>query len=117
MRANPANDTDRTARSIPRQDNAMAPKILISYDGTANEDDAVTFGRLLGEAGARLGLAYVRHAAEADNDRETLAQADAQELLQRGASLLGGAGSQDVGRYVVTDPSTPEGLAALAQRE
>src|SRR6476620_10396971 len=120
MTANPrSNQRRRSNRSIPPTtgENPMAPNILISYDGTANEDDAVTFGRLLGEAGARLGLAYVRHAAEADSDRETLAQTGAQELLERGVALLGSAGSQDVGRHVVTDRSTPEGLAALAQRE
>jgi nucleotide-binding universal stress UspA family protein len=92
----------------------MSPKIIISYDGTANEDDAVALGRLLARTGAETSLAYVRHTQEPDRDRETLAQHEAQELLERGAQLLGEA---NVARHVVTDRSTPEGLAALAERE
>jgi nucleotide-binding universal stress UspA family protein len=92
----------------------MPTKIIVSYDGTANEDDAITLGRLLGEAGAEVSLAYVRHTHEPDKDRETLAQAEAQELLDRGVELLGNAGAA---RHVVTDRSTPEGLAELAQQQ
>jgi nucleotide-binding universal stress UspA family protein len=92
----------------------MPTKIIVSYDGTANEDDAITLGRLLGDAGADVSLAYVRHTHEPDQDRETLAQAEAQELLDRGVKLLGNPG---VARHVVTDRSTPEGLAELAQQE
>src|SRR5271166_1911473 len=93
---------------------AMSTKIIISYDGTANEDDAITLGRLLAKAGAQPALAYVRHSHEPDSDRETLAQAEATELLDRGAELLGVEG---VARHVVTDRSTPEGLRALAEQE
>ena len=39
---------------------------------------------------------------------------EAQELLERGAELLG---DPNAARHVVTDRSTPEGLAALAERE
>jgi nucleotide-binding universal stress UspA family protein len=92
----------------------MSVKIIVSYDGTANEDDAITLGRLLGQAGAEVTLAYVRHTHEPDSNRETLAQAEAEELLQRGAQLLG---NQNAPRYVVTDRSTPEGLHELAARE
>jgi nucleotide-binding universal stress UspA family protein len=92
----------------------MASKIIVSYDGTANEDDAIALGRLLADAGAEVSLAYVRHTHEPDRNRETLAQHEAQELLERGVQLLGVAGAA---RHVVTDRSTPEGLAALAQRE
>ncbi|HMD55998.1 MAG TPA: universal stress protein [Solirubrobacteraceae bacterium] len=92
----------------------MSTKIIISYDGTANEDDAITLGRLLAKAGAQPALAYVRHSHEPDSDRETLAQAEATELLDRGAELLGVEG---VARHVVTDRSTPEGLRALAEQE
>ena len=45
-----------------------------------------------------------------DRDRETLAEAEAQELLERGVRLLG---DPNAGRYVVTDRSTPEGLAVM----
>jgi nucleotide-binding universal stress UspA family protein len=92
----------------------MSVKIIVSYDGTANEDDAITLGGLFARAGAEVALAYVRHTQEPDRDRETLAQAEAQELLERGAQLLGDPG---VLRHVVTDRSTPEGLGALAARE
>jgi nucleotide-binding universal stress UspA family protein len=89
----------------------MSVKIIVSYDGTANEDDAIALGRLFAGAGADASLAYVRHTHEPDRDRETLAQHEAQELLERGGALFGGP----VGEHVVTDRSTPEGLRALAE--
>lgn len=87
--------------------------IIISYDGTYNEDDAVALGRLFVEAGAEVSLAYVRHAPEEETSREILAQHEAEALLQRGSALLG---DTDVARHVVTDRSTPDGLRALAER-
>jgi nucleotide-binding universal stress UspA family protein len=92
----------------------MSTKIIVSYDGTANEDDAIALGRILGQAGAEVALAYVRHSQEPDLDREKLAQSEAEELLSRGAQLFGNA---DVARHVVTDRSTPQGLSALAASE
>src|SRR5438128_9051 len=89
---------------------AMSAKIIVSYDGTKNEDDAIALGRLFAEVGATVALAYVRHTHEPDRDRETLAQHEADELLARGAALFGSEIS--VGRHVVTDRSTPEGLRA-----
>jgi nucleotide-binding universal stress UspA family protein len=92
----------------------MSTKVIVSYDGTANEDDAVALGRLFGQAGAEVSLAYVRHAPEPDSAREDIAQHEAQALLGRGAELLG---DQNAACHVVSDRSTPEGLAALAERE
>jgi nucleotide-binding universal stress UspA family protein len=92
----------------------MSIKIIASYDGTANENDAIALGGLFVRAGAELALAYVRHTHEPDHNRETLVQSQAQELLDRGATLLG---DPNVARHVVTDRSTPEGLGALAERE
>ena len=92
----------------------MSIKIIVSYDGTANENDAIALGGLFARAGAELALAYVRHSQEPDRDRETLVRSQAQELLDRGAGLLG---DPNVARHVVTDRSTPEGLRALAERE
>ncbi len=92
----------------------MSTKIIVSYDGTANEDDAITLGGLFARAGAEVSLAYVRHSQEPDKDRETLAQAEAQELLDRGVELLG---DPNAARHVVTDRSTPEGLAVLADQQ
>jgi nucleotide-binding universal stress UspA family protein len=89
----------------------MSANIIISYDGTNNEDDAIALGRLLAGAGAEVSLAYVRHAPEEEPSREILAQHEAELLLQRGAELLG---AHDVPRHVITDRSTPEGLGVLA---
>jgi nucleotide-binding universal stress UspA family protein len=91
----------------------MSTKIIVSYDGTNNEDDAVALGRVFARAGAEVALAYVRHTQEPEPDREVLAEREAGELLQRGAELLG----EPVACYVVADRSTPEGLRALAERE
>ncbi len=92
----------------------MSTKIIVSYDGTANEDDALALGRLLARAGGEVSLAYVRHSSEPDSAREDIAQHEALALLERGAQLLG---DPQAARHVVTDRSTPEGLAALAERE
>jgi nucleotide-binding universal stress UspA family protein len=91
-----------------------ATKVIISYDGTNNEDDAVALGRLFARAGAEVALAYVRHTHEPEPDREVLAQNEAETLLQRGAELLG---APEAACHVVADRSTPEGLRALAEAE
>jgi nucleotide-binding universal stress UspA family protein len=85
----------------------MATKIIVSYDGTANENDAIAYGTLLARAGAEVHLGYVRHSQELVDDQE------AQELLQRGTALFA---AQLAGAHTVTNPSTPEGLAALAEQ-
>jgi nucleotide-binding universal stress UspA family protein len=92
----------------------MSTKIIVSYDGTANEKDAIVLGRLLGGAGGEVSLAYVRHNPETDSVREEIAQAEAQSILDHGVELLGDPSAK---RHVVTDRSTPQGLAALAERE
>jgi nucleotide-binding universal stress UspA family protein len=89
----------------------MSASIIISYDGTNNEDDAVALGRLLAGAGADVSLAYVRHAPEAETSREILAQHEAETLLERGTELLGNSAAP---RHVITDRSTPDGLSKLA---
>jgi len=91
----------------------MATKIIISYDGTNNEDDALALGRVFAGTGAEAVLAYVRHTHEAEPDREKLAQEQAEALLEKGAELFG---DPNVQREVVSDRSTPAGLAALAER-
>jgi nucleotide-binding universal stress UspA family protein len=91
----------------------MSATIIVSYDGTNNEDDAIALGQLFAGAGAQIALAYVRHAPEAEVSREILAQHEAETLLARGAELLG---DSDTPRHVVNDRSTPEGLSALAER-
>jgi nucleotide-binding universal stress UspA family protein len=91
-----------------------ATKIIVSYDGTNNEDDAIALGRIFARAGAEVALAYVRHTQEPEPEREVLAEREAEALLERGVELLG---APAVARYVVADRSTPEGLRALAERE
>jgi nucleotide-binding universal stress UspA family protein len=89
----------------------MAAKIIISYDDTDNDRDALALGRLLAQTGADVSLAYVRHTPAAERDLEEDA---ARELLQRGAEALGQSGAQ---LHVVASASTGEGLWALAERE
>lgn len=90
----------------------MSTKIIVSYDGTHNEDDAIALGRLFATAGAEVSLAYVRHTVEDEPDREKLAQHEAEALLVKGAEVMG---EPDVAGHVVTDRSTPDGLSALAE--
>jgi hypothetical protein len=92
----------------------MSADLIISYDGTPNDDDALALGKMLSRAGATLALAYVRHAHEFDPKREQLAQHDAEQRLERGATQFG---ADSVGKHVVVSASTTEGLAQLAQRE
>lgn len=92
----------------------MNAKLIISYDGTPNDDDALALGRMLAPAGFAPALAYVRHAREFDPSRELLAQHDAEQRLERGASLLGDPG---ITRHVVIGASTGERLEQLAASE
>jgi len=92
----------------------MPPKVIVSYDDTPNDQDAVALGRRLREAGATVSLAYVRHSRETDRDEEQREERDARELLHHGASLLGDLDAQ---RHVVLNASTAEGLWALAEQE
>jgi nucleotide-binding universal stress UspA family protein len=82
-------------------------KIIVSYDGTANEDDAIALAGLLARAGAEVSLGYVRHTNEAVSDEE------AQVVLDRGAALFTGTFAS---RHAITDRSTPDGLRALAEQ-
>ena len=56
----------------------MQAHVIISYDGTDNDHDALALGRIFGDAGARVSLAYVRHAAESDPSAEIASQAKAE---------------------------------------
>ena len=92
----------------------MAANVIISYDGTPNDDDALALGKMLASAGFGLALAYVRHSREFDPRREEVAQHDAEQLLERGAAMLG---STEIARRVVVGASTGDSLAQLAERE
>jgi nucleotide-binding universal stress UspA family protein len=64
--------------------------VIVSYDGTDNDRDALALGRVLAGAGASLELAYVSHLHEPEPDSPT-----------------------DVPFHVVDNPSTAEGLRDL----
>lgn len=91
----------------------MALKIIVSYDDTDNDRDALALGRLLAYSGAELSLAYVRH-SQAEGEPEALEEKQAEELLARGAASIG---APDMQRHVVVNASTSDGLLELAERE
>jgi nucleotide-binding universal stress UspA family protein len=92
----------------------MTPHAIVSYDDTLNDRDALMLGRTLRDAGARLTLAYVRHAVHRCPDDEELSHHEAHALLERGACWLE---EPDMPRRVVVNASTGEGLAWLAAAE
>jgi nucleotide-binding universal stress UspA family protein len=92
----------------------MATKAIVSYDDTPNDHDALMLARVLGDAGAELILAYVRHSTQAKRDREQVEEHETAALLERGARTLG---DLDVERRVVVSPSTAEGIRWLAEQE
>jgi nucleotide-binding universal stress UspA family protein len=91
----------------------MTPRIIVSYDDTDNDRDALALGRLLAYSGADLSLAYVRH-APSEGARESVEERQAEELLARGAAAIG---APDTTRHVVLHASTGVGLLKLAERE
>jgi nucleotide-binding universal stress UspA family protein len=87
----------------------MALKIIVSYDDTDNDRDALALGRLLAYSGADLSLAYVRH-----SQGGALEEKEAEALLERGAASVG---APDMARHVVVNAGTSVGLTELAERE
>lgn len=102
-----------TNEPTPDREAPMA-NIIISYDDTANDRDALALGRVLADAGGDLALAYVRHITPEDPAGEALAAREADAMLERGARSIGVPGAQ---RHLVVNPSTGVGLAELAERE
>jgi nucleotide-binding universal stress UspA family protein len=87
----------------------MALKLIVSYDDTDYDKDALALGRLLALGGAELSLAYVVHSFGG-----ALEEHEAEEMLARGAAA---AGIPDVAKHVVVNPGTSVGLTELAERE
>lgn len=87
----------------------MATRIIVSYDDTDNDRDALALGRLLAFSGADLSLAYVRH-----SQGGALEEKEAEDLLARGAESVG---APEMPRHVVVNPGTSVGLAELAEHE
>jgi nucleotide-binding universal stress UspA family protein len=92
----------------------VSSDLIVSYDGTPNDDDALALGRLLAKTGAGLSLAYIRHTREFDPRREELAEHDAERRLEQGVAWLG---DPDIPQHVVFSGSTGEGLEQLAEAE
>jgi nucleotide-binding universal stress UspA family protein len=92
----------------------MTPHAIVSYDDTQSDRDALMLGRTLRDTGARVTLAYVRHAVHRCPDDEELFHHEAHALLERGAGWLEDPG---IPRRVVMNASTGEGLAWLAASE
>lgn len=92
----------------------MSSDLIVSYDGTPNDDDALALGKLLALTGAALSLAYIRHSREFDPRREELAQHDAERRLEQGVAWLG---DPQIPKHVVFSSSTGEGLEQLAAAE
>jgi nucleotide-binding universal stress UspA family protein len=91
----------------------MAPSIVVSYDGTPDDDDAIALGKVFARAGASIALAYVRHSHLEDpaaEERETRA---ATKLLEHGAAQFDGEVQTDV----LFNPSTAAALWELIERE
>src|ERR1044071_700544 len=104
-----ARTSNRACRPPLSRRTPMATRIIVSYDDTDNDRDALALGRLLAFSGAELSLAYVRHAQGG-----ALEQKEAEELLERGADTVG---APDMPRHVIVNPGTSVGLAELAERE
>jgi nucleotide-binding universal stress UspA family protein len=92
----------------------MGPKIIVSYDDTDNDRDALALARLLAYSGGELSLVYVRHSHLPEDEREAEEERQAEELLERGAAAIG---APDMRRHVVFQPSTSDGLYELAVQE
>ncbi|MBV9195461.1 MAG: universal stress protein [Solirubrobacterales bacterium] len=92
----------------------MSTDLIVSYDGTPNDDDALALGQILARSGASLALAYVRHSREFDPRREEIAEHDAERRLEHGRTWLG---DPTIPCHVVVSGSTGEGLLALADAE
>ncbi len=90
----------------------MALHAIISYDDSLNDHDALMLGRVLGELGTVLTLAYVRHSTRERPDHERVEGHAAEALLERGAQWLD---DSTVDRRVVVNASTGEGLGWLAE--
>ena len=99
---------------LTQDSHPVSSDLIVSYDGTANDDDALALGQLLARTGASMALAYIRHSREFDPRREELAQHDAERRLEQGAAWLG---DPSIPRHVVFSGSTGEGLEQLAEAE
>ena len=89
----------------------MSPKIIVSYDDTDNDRDALALGRLLAVSGAELSLAYVRHqsptSATARRSREAGRGAPGPRRAARSAPPTRRATSSSTPRPATASASSP----------
>lgn len=100
----------------PDPEDRMPLTALVSYDDTPSDRDALMLARILGSAGARPILVYVRHQIQTEPAREELEEHQARTLLERGARWLGESPAADATRIVVS-ASTADGLRRISERE
>jgi nucleotide-binding universal stress UspA family protein len=105
---------NESGRALAQDSGLVSSDLIVSYDGTPNDDDALALGKLLAGSGASLALAYIRHSREFDPRREELAQHDAERRLEQGVAWLG---DPSIPTHVVLSGSTGEGLEQLAEDE
>jgi hypothetical protein len=91
----------------------MTPSVVISYDGTPDDDDAVALGRIFLQAGASVSLAYVRHSRLQDEAAEAREHTATDALLAHGAQALG----PETRTQVLFNPSTASALRTLIVHE
>ena len=90
----------------------MSNKIIVSYDGTANENDAIALGKVFARAGAEVSLG-LRTPCERARQRSRAEPSGGPGAARSRSSAVRGPVA---GTHVVTDPSTPQGLGALAEQ-
>jgi nucleotide-binding universal stress UspA family protein len=91
----------------------MAPSIVVSYDGTPDDDDAIALAKVFAAAGASIALAYVRHSRLEDPAAEERESRAATRLLEHGAAQF----ASEVPTYVLFNPSTSAALRELIEGE
>jgi nucleotide-binding universal stress UspA family protein len=104
----------RNATDLRDQEKTRMAKIIVSYDDTDNDRDALALGSTLSELDGEISLAYVRHTQQPDSAREALEEREAKELLKNGADALG---DEKIEQHVVVHASTGTGLWELAESE
>ncbi len=92
----------------------MALRIIVSYDGTTHDDDALMLAKMLQAAGAELRLAYVRHSREYDPRREAIAVPPAPRRRPLGPAGVGAPARPAPGG---ANPARGGGRAELAAAE
>ena len=66
----------------------MTADLIISYDGTPNDDDALALGKLLSQTGLSVALAYVRQPAVSQVTRTALQENLFRAILHKIANKL-----------------------------